>query len=338
MGKILCFGELLLRLSPAASGEWIEQQSMPVFVGGAELNAARALANWEVPVSYLSAIPRHLLSEQIVGYLSRKNVDCSVMQYRGERIGTYYLPVGSELKNAGVIYDRAGSSFAGLAPGMIDWDKALEGVSWFHFSAICPALTQNVADVCEEALIAAKAKGITISVDLNYRSKLWKYGVNSVAVMPKLVEYCNLVMGNVWAANTMLNVPVSDTLAAQHDKNAYLDQAEKSSRYIIEQYPECTRVANTFRFDAGTNGVNYYTTLFENGTLYVSHEYNTDHVVDKVGSGDCFMAGLIYGYHHQHAPQQILEFATAAAFEKLFITGDATDRTVAQVNQAIKNG
>jgi 2-dehydro-3-deoxygluconokinase len=292
---------------------------MPVFVGGAELNAARALANWEVPVSYLSAIPRHLLSEQIVGYLSRKNVDCSVIQYRGERIGTYYLPVGSELKNAGVIYDRAGSSFAGLAPGMINWDNVLEGISWFHFSAICPALTQNVADVCEEALMAAKAKGITISVDLNYRSKLWKYGVNSADVMPKLVQYCNLVMGNVWAANTMLNVPVSDTLATQ-------------------QYPECSRVANTFRFDAGTNGVSYYTTLFESGRLYVSHEYNTDHVVDKVGSGDCFMAGLIYGYHHQHAPQQILEFATAAAFEKLFITGDATDRTVAQVNQAIKNG
>jgi 2-dehydro-3-deoxygluconokinase len=335
MGKVLCFGELLLRLSPAVSGEWIKERSMPVFVGGAELNAAQALATWEIPVSYMSALPENLLSQQIVQHLQQKNVDVSVMQYRGNRIGTYYLPVGSELKNAGVIYDRAHSSFAELEPGMIDWDKALEGVSWFHFSAICPALTQAVADVCEEALAAASAKGIFISVDLNYRAKLWKYGLNSSDVMPRLAQYCNLIMGNVWAANTMLNVPVDHTLPQQHLKTAYLEQALKSSQFLIEQYPACSVVANTFRFDNGPTGVNYYTTLYDGGHLYVSDEYNTDHVVDKVGSGDCFMAGLIYGYIKKLSPQQIIDFATAAAYEKLFITGDATDRTVAQVESAI---
>jgi 2-dehydro-3-deoxygluconokinase len=134
----------------------------------------------------------------------------------------------------------------------------------------------------------------------------------------------------------MLNIPVDPTLAQQHDKKAYLNQAEQSSQNIIEQYPVCTRVANTFRFDSGDKGVNYYTTLFEDSKLYVSREYETDHVVDKVGSGDCFMAGLIYGYYHKHPAQQTLEFATAAAFEKLFITGDATNRTVGQVTQAIQ--
>jgi 2-dehydro-3-deoxygluconokinase len=334
MGKVLCFGELILRLSPSA--DWIRQQSMPVFVGGAELNAAQALAKWDVPVRYLSAIPDNLLSKQIVLSLQQKEIDTSVMHYRGNRIGTYYLPVGSELKNAGVIYDRAGSAFSELQPGIIDWDQAFEDVSWFHFSAICPALSQGIADVCEEALQAAVARNIKISVDLNYRSKLWKYGRSSSDVMPSLAKYCNLIMGNVWAANTMLNVPIDHTIAEVHQKEKYLEQALKTSLYLREQYPACEIVANTFRFDDGDAGIRYFTTLFEGQQLYVSEEYQTDHVVDKVGSGDCFMAGLIYGYYNGHAKPQIVNFATAAAFEKLFITGDATDRSVEQINAAIK--
>ncbi len=334
MGKVLCFGELILRLSPSAN--WVREQSMPVFVGGAELNAAQALAAWGVPVRYLSALPDNLLSNQIVTSLQHKNIDTSVMHYRGNRIGTYYLPVGSELKNAGVIYDRAGSAFSELQPGMIDWSIVFEDVSWFHFSAICPALTQGVADVCEEALEAAAARNIKISVDLNYRAKLWKYGRSSSDVMPALARHCHLIMGNVWAANTMLNVPIDHTIADVNQKDKYLEQALKTSLYIREQYPACEVVANTFRFDNGPAGIRYYTTLFEGQQLYVSEEYQTDHVVDKVGSGDCFMAGLIYGYYNGHSRPQLLNFATAAAFEKLFITGDATDRTVEQVNAATK--
>ncbi|HTE27862.1 PfkB family carbohydrate kinase [Flavitalea sp.] len=337
MGKVLCFGELLLRLSPATNGDWIKEQSIPVFVGGAELNAAQALAKWEVPVSYLSALPDNLLSEQIVTHLSQKNIDCSLLQYRGNRIGAYYLPVGSELKNAGVIYDRAHSSFSELQPGMIDWNEVLKDVTWFHFSAICPAISQDIADVCEEALKAATTKDITISVDLNYRSKLWKYGLNSVDVMPGLVQYCHLIMGNVWAANTMLNVPIDHTLHQQDDKNAYLEQSLKTSVYISEQYTNCRAVANTFRFDQGITGIKYYTTLYESNKLYVSDEYHTERVVDKVGSGDCFMAGLIYGKYNNNGSQETLDFATAAAYEKLFIMGDATDKSVAQVKAAIKN-
>ncbi|RYY20142.1 MAG: sugar kinase, partial [Chitinophagaceae bacterium] len=317
------------------NGGWIREQSIPIFVGGAELNVAQALAKWEVPVAYLSALPANLLSEQIVTYLSQKNVDCSVVQYRGNRIGTYYLPVGSELKNAGVIYDRAHSSFSELQPGMIDWNEVLKDVTWFHFSAICPAISQNVADVCEEALVAASAKGITISVDLNYRSKLWKYGMNSADVMPALTRYCNLVMGNVWAANTMLNVPMDHTLPQQDNKNAYLEQSLRTSVYISEQYPSCKAVANTYRFDQGVSGIKYYTTLYDSGNLFVSEEYHTDRVVDKVGSGDCFMAGLIYGQYNKNSSQETLDFATAAAYEKLFIMGDATDKSVEQVKAAI---
>lgn len=335
MAKVLSFGELLLRLSPAVTGEWLKQQSMPVFVGGAELNVANALAKWETPVGYFTSLPDHLLSKQIVNDIQQKNIDTSSIHYGGERIGLYYLPVGSELKNAGVIYDRAGSSFTNLKPGIIDWDTVLDDVSWFHFSAICPAVSQGVADVCEEALNAATRKGITISVDLNYRSKLWKYGKQPSEIMPQLARYCHLIMGNIWAANTMLAIPL-DASIEENKKEVYLEQAKRTSIAIQKEYPTCRSVANTFRFDNGPSGVRYYTTLFDHDDLYISEEYKTDTVVDKVGSGDCFMAGLIYGYYHKLALQETLDFATAAAFQKLFITGDATDRTVEQIRTDIK--
>jgi 2-dehydro-3-deoxygluconokinase len=173
MKKVFCFGELLLRYSPAFNRQWIEDASMPVFIGGAELNVATALAKWSIPTKYVTALPGHALSQEIIQELQHKNIDVSSVLFQGNRIGTYYLPQGADLKNAGVIYDRAGSSFGELQPGMIDWDTTLKDCDWFHFSAISPALNENVAAVCKEALEAASAMGLTISVDLNYRSKLW---------------------------------------------------------------------------------------------------------------------------------------------------------------------
>src|SRR5690606_20683682 len=136
-----------------------------------------------------------------------KNIDTSAIHYSGSRVGLYYLQQGTDVKNSGVIFDRAGSSFAQLKKGMINWDEVFEGITWFHFSAIAAALSQSAAEVCEEALQAASSKGITISVDLNYRNKLWQYGKQPIEVMPGLVKYCNLVMGNLWAANVMLGIP-----------------------------------------------------------------------------------------------------------------------------------
>ncbi|HUH33420.1 MAG TPA: PfkB family carbohydrate kinase, partial [Daejeonella sp.] len=149
-GKVLSFGELLLRICPDSNGQWTEGNSLPVYIGGAECNVATALALWGVPSSYVTALPENYLSEQIVQSLRKKNIQTDKIRYEGDRVGLYYLPKGKDLKNAGVIYDRAGSSFTGLKPGMINWDDVFEGVYWFHFSAICPAISQQVADVCEE--------------------------------------------------------------------------------------------------------------------------------------------------------------------------------------------
>jgi len=329
MGKVLCFGEILMRMSPDTESKWLQQNALPVFVGGAELNVASALACWEVPVAYSTAMPSNYLSQQLLQYVSEKNIDTSPVHFSGERIGTYYLPQGAELKNAGVIYDRAYSSFAQLKPGMIDWDKALDGISWFHFSAICPAVSQGAADVCKEALQAAAAKNITISIDLNFRAKLWQFGKRPIEIMPELVQYCDIVMGNVWAAKEMLGIPMDADLAAKDNKALYQEQAMATSKEIINRFPKCKAVANTWRFDH--NGILYYTNLYSGGKLYLSPEYKTDHVIDKIGSGDCFMAGLIYGYYQKYEPQQILDFATTAAFQKLFIKGDATNTTATEV-------
>lgn len=328
MSKVLCFGELLLRLSPELNGEWIRHNQMPVFIGGAELNTATALAKWKVPVSYCTALPDHYLSKEIIEAVSAKGIETNKIQLCGNRIGTYYLPQGVDLKNAGVIYDRAYSSFWELKPGQLDWDEILKDVSWFNFSAISPALNENLAAVCREGAEVASKKGITVSVDLNYRAKLWQYGKQPHEVMPDLVKYCDIVMGNVWSAEKMLGIEVKKGLA--ENKESYLELALKTSKEIIRRFPKCKQVTNTFRFDVG-QGVNYYAALYNGEQLFTSSEQQSDYIVDKVGSGDTFMAALIYGNDQKNSPKEIIDFAAAAAFNKLFIRGDATTASVEEI-------
>lgn len=332
---ICCFGELLLRFSPQLNGEWIKQASMPVFVGGAELNVANALANWQVPVRYSTILPENQLSVEIEEYIQQKGIDASGIRHFGSRIGAYYLPQGADLKNAGVIYDRAFSSFSELAVGKVNWDEVLEGCSWFHFSAISPALNQEVADACKEALEVASKKEITISVDLNYRAKLWQYGKNPVEIMPELAQYCDVIMGNIWAANTLLGIPVDKNVEQNSSQEKYLAHSQVTAEKIQAAFPKCKVVANTFRFDAFGQGIQYYTTLYKDGQQYVSPEFSTQKVVDKVGSGDCFMGGLIYGLYHQHAPQELIDFAAAAAFGKLQEYGDATQQRIEDIKETL---
>lgn len=193
-----------------------------------------------------------------------------------------------------------------------------------------------MADICEEALKAAYERNITISLDLNYREKLWKYGKDPVAVMPALAKYCTVIMGNIWAAEKMLGIGIDEEVSRTRDKAGFLKQAEKTSHELLSQFPNCKIVANTFRFDEN-QGIRYYTTLYADGKLYVSTEYTAEKIVDKVGSGDCFMAGLIYGFYLKKEAEEILEFATAAAYSKLFIESDATNIGVEEIKAQMKS-
>ena len=333
MTKVCCFGELLLRFSPVANGEWIRQATMPVFVGGAELNVATALANWGVPVKYSTVLPENTLADDIISYVANKGIDPSGIVRFGQRIGSYFLPQGTDLKNAGVIYDREHSAFSELTVGKVDWNAVLQDVQWLHVSAISPALSADVAATCQKLMAAASAKGITVSIDLNHRARLWQYGMAPSDIMPDLVQYCDVVMGNIWAANALLEIPVDEHIHAKGQQADYIYHAFATSEAIQKRFPRCKIVANTFRFDTPPTGLRYYTTLYVDGQQYVSPELLTESVVDRVGSGDCFMAGLIYGLYNQYPPQTVVDFAATAAFGKLQEAGDATSQTVADITK-----
>lgn len=338
-GKVLSFGEILLRICPDLSTDWVGSNTLPFHVGGAELNVASALALWGIPSVYLSAMPANAISEGILANLRNKHIDVDRMLMQGDRLGIYYLPKGKDLKHAGVIYDRANSSFATLQRGDVDWDIVFEEVSWFHFSAICPAITQEVAAICLDAVQEAAQRGIFISLDLNYRAKLWKYGKQPLDIMPELAEYADLIMGNVWAAQQMLGMSLHPDLQeakSSYSRSILIEQARGTSHELIARFPKCRYVANTFRFDYKEGGIQYFTSLYKEGELVVSEEYTADKIVDKVGSGDCFMAGLIYGLYKGITLPDTLEFATAAAFDKLFIDSDATHSTVADIEKRIE--
>lgn len=327
--KVLCFGELLLRICPDPAGKWLNSNLVPAYIGDAELNVATALALWDIPSAYLTALPDNEMSKRIKTYLEEKRIDTTRFRDEGDRIGLYYLAMGTDMKNAEVIYDRQHSSFAGLKKQAIDWENIFEGIGWFHFSAICPAINEEIAEVCKEALLMAEKMGISVSLDLNYRQKLWKYGKAPVEIMKNLAVHCRLIMGNIWAAELMLGIPKADDFMLKH-KDFCVQQAEKTSLAIQQDFPECEAIANTFRFDHG-EGIQYYTTLYTKNQLYSSKEYNAEKVINKVGSGDCYMAGLIYGFYQNHPAQEIVEFATAAAYYKLFTPGDSTAMNVAQI-------
>lgn len=334
-GRVLSYGEILLRASPGANGHWLSAHSLPVYLGGAECNVAHALALWGIPVSYFSALPANYMSDSIRRHMEARGIDTSRMPMLGDRIGIYFLEQGADLKHRGVIYDRANSSFASLQPGIVDWNKVLDGIGWFHFSAISPALSQQAAAVCLEALKAASEKGITISVDLNYRAKLWQYGKTPLEVMPELTAYADVVMGNLWAANTMLGTKLDRQQIDKNDREAYLEHAAETSGEIVASFPKCHVVANTFRFTEG-RVVDYYAALHHRGENVLSPVFHSAQVTDTVGSGDCFMAGVISGLIRGRAPQEIVNFAAAAAFGKLHVTGDATTQTENEIQQILE--
>jgi len=324
--KVICFGELMLRMSPELGGKWIHDEQMTICIGGAELNVATALASWKTPVKYCTALPDNYLSKEISEELERKKIDTSAINFSGNRIGVYYLPKGAELKNAGVIYDRTYSSFGELKPGMIDWSNVLKDCRWFHFTAISPALNENVVAVCKEALEEASAKNIKVSVDLNYRAKLWQYGKQPFDIMPGLVKYCNVIMGNLWAVESLLNINSSIKESPGKTKEELLLAAGESMLELHKKYPKAEAFAYTFRLEK-----EYWAVLQHGSKRAVSKEHTVTNVVDKAGSGDCFMGGLIYGFLNNYSTEETINFATSAAVGKLSEKGDSTKQTIEQV-------
>jgi 2-dehydro-3-deoxygluconokinase len=323
---ILCFGEILLRFVPQLEQKWIEQATIKTYVGGAELNTAFALAKWGQKVAYSTAVPDHYLAQELIEYLEKNDIDPHRIIKKEGRIGTYYLPEGSDVKNSGVIYDRNFSSFANLTLDDFDYEKMLDGIHWLHVSAICPAINASAARICLELLQRAKKRGITTSIDFNFRSKLWQWGAKPTEIMPELTKNCDVLMGNLWAMQSLLGIDTYLSNNDETDREVLLDAAQKSMLAINQQFPNVQTLAYTFRFERA-----YYAVLQQGGAFVFSENYPIRHIVDKVGSGDTFMAALILGLNKGWSAQDIIELCAKAAVRKLGEHGDHTNTAIGDI-------
>jgi 2-dehydro-3-deoxygluconokinase len=323
--KILCFGELLLHFAPDSEGNWLNDQSLKIFVGGAEYNVAAALAQWNNPVKLLSALPENFLGNQLESQLKNKEIEVLAEKSNG-RIGTFYLSSDGDMQNASVVYDRFPSVFTQSDFKTFSFDEIFSEVKWLHISTITPALSENAYQKCMDLMKEAATRNITVSLDLNYRSALWQ-NRNPSAKIIALMPFVNVLMGNIWSIQQFLEIPIEYELNGNFDDRNLLKQAGKSALEIQKIYPNVKMIANTFRFTKGEE-VNYFATLFADEKLLISEHYHSTTIEERIGSGDSFMAALIHGTLKGNSLQQILEDAAKVAFKKLFVKGDTINDSI----------
>jgi 2-dehydro-3-deoxygluconokinase len=323
--KILCFGELLLHFVPDSKGNWLNEQSLKTFIGGAEYNVASALAQWNNPVKLLSALPENFIGNQLENQLKNKGIEILAEKCNG-RIGTFYLSSEGDMQNTSVVYDRFPSVFTQSDFSHFTFDEIFSEVNWLHISTITPALSENAYQKCMNLMQEASSRNITVSLDLNYRAALWQ-GKNPSEKIKKMMPFVNVLMGNIWSIQQFLDIPIEYELNGSFEDENLLKQAEKSASEIQKQFPNVEIVANTFRFTKAEE-VNYYATMFISQQFLVSEKYYSDKIEERVGSGDSFMAALIHGKLKENPVQQILDDAAKVAFRKLFVKGDTIDESI----------
>lgn len=323
--KILCFGELLLHFAPDSQGNWLNDQSVKTFVGGAEYNVASALAQWKNPVKLLSALPENFIGNQLENQLESKAIEVLAEKNKG-RIGTFYLPSDGDMQNTSVVYDRFPSVFTDSDFSHFTFDEIFSEVNWLHISTITPALSENAYQKCMDLMQEASVRNITVSLDLNYRAALWQ-GKNPSEKIRRLMPFVTVLMGNIWSVQQFLEIPIQYELNGSFDDGNLLKQAERSASEIQKQFPNVEMIANTFRFTNGEK-VDYYATLFTDQQLLISEKYHSEKIEERVGSGDSFMAALIYGKIKENPVRKILEDATKVAFKKLFVKGDTINESI----------
>ncbi len=332
MNKVVTFGEVMLRLATPGNERFGQSPSLSATFGGGEANVAVSLANYGIPVSFVSRLPKNDIADACIRELRGLGVDTEGVVRGGERMGIYFLESGAVSRASKVIYDRANSAISEIEPGMIDWDSVFEGANWFHWTGITPAISQGAADVCAEAIHIANQKGITVSTDLNYRKNLWKYGKSADAVMPLLVNGCDVILGNEEDAGKALGIfPEGVDVTGGHvEAEAY----ESVSKTIMEKFPRCKLVITTLRGSVSASHNSWSGVLYDGKKLFKAPTYQITHIVDRVGGGDSFMGGLIYGLlTYGDDRQSALNFAVAASCLKHTIYGDYNRVSVSEVEK-----
>lgn len=337
MSKIVTFGEIMLRLSTPGYLRFPQSRQYDATFGGGEANVAVSLANFGMDVKFVTRMPRNDIAQACIRELRSYGVDTSSIVFGGERLGIYFLETGAVARPSKVIYDRAHSAVADIEPGMIDWKEVLQGAEWFHWTGITPAISQGAADVCLEAVRTAHELGITVSCDLNYRKNLWKYGKTAAEVMPGLVEYSDIILGNEEDAEKVFGIkPEGFDVNATDGK---IDQMQFCSvaRQLMDRFPKARKVIITLRGSINANHNTWGGVLYDGKTLYESPRYDITHIVDRVGGGDSFMGGLIYGLlNYPGDDARALGFAVAASCLKHTVFGDFNQVSVEEVERLMK--
>ena len=337
MGKIVTFGEIMLRLATPGYLRFSQTNELSATFGGGEANVAVSLANYGMDAEFVTRLPENDIAAACVKDLHKHGVKTDHIVYGGDRMGIYFLETGAVARASKVVYDRAHSAISEIKPGMIDWEQVLAGADWFHWTGITPAISQGAADVCLEAIQTANRLGIPVSCDLNYRKNLWKYGKKASEVMPDLVAGCDIILGNEEDAEKVFGIKPEgfDVTATAGEVNAA--EFESVCIQLMQRFPRARKVIITLRGSINANHNTWGGVLYDGKQLFQSPRYDITHIVDRVGGGDSFMGGLIYGLlTYPQDDQQALNFAVAASCLKHTIYGDYNEVTVKEVENLMK--
>lgn len=331
MNKVVTFGEIMLRLAPPGYLRFSQTDKLGATFGGGEANVAVSLANYNIPVSFVTRLPDNDIGKWCLKELNKHSINTDDIVWGGERLGIYFLEKGAVNRSSKVVYDRAHSSISTIDSDMLDWEKIFKDASWFHWTGITPAISENAAKVCLEAARQASKMGLTVSCDLNYRKNLWKWGKKASEVMPKIVEHCDIILGNEEDADKVFGIHPQNTDVEQGQVSA--SDYESVTKQLMQKFPKAKKVIITLRGSVNANHNTWSGVLYNGKKLYEAPKYNITHIVDRVGGGDSFMGGLIFGLMNYKDDEKALNFAVAASCLKHTIEGDFNMVTVEEVEK-----
>lgn len=326
----------MLRLAPPGFERFLQSPQFVATFGGGEANVAVAVAGFGLPARYVTVLPpANPIVDAFIAEMRRFNVDPTHILRQKGRFGIYFVEPGANQRPSKVVYDRDHSAIALAKPGDIDWDKTFDGATWFHITGITPALSQSAADLAIESVKKATEKGLTVSCDLNYRKNLWKYGKSSQEVMSELFRYVDVGIANEEDCQKALGIQVDVDV---HSGKLERDQYRKLAETVLESYPRLKSMAITLRESKSASHNGWSACLHDRKEFLLSRHYEITHIVDRVGGGDCFAGGLVYGLNALQSHQEALEFAVAASCLKHSIPGDFNRFTADEVHALIKGG
>lgn len=332
MKKVVTFGEIMLRLSPPGFLRLGQAQSFDIAFGGGEANVSASLANFGMATDFVTRLPKNELGEACLAYLRSHGVGTGKIIRGGSRIGIYFLENGAVQRGSKVVYDREGSSIAAIKKGMVDWEAVFADADWFHWTGITPAVSESLCEVCLEGIVMARQMGLTVSCDLNYRAKLWQWGKKAGEVMPEMVRHCDIAVGNEEDADRVFGIkaPDTDVAAGRVEAGKFAAVAEG----LKKTFPNLKLVAVTLRGSLSASHNTWSGILYDGARMYAGEVFNITDIVDRVGGGDAFVGGLIYGLRtYGRDMQKALDFAVAASCLKHSVVGDFNRVTVDEVEK-----